>query len=155
ANQLPQPQQPSEALVRAARVERISSLLMAGFSIQSGKHCAATWSWVQQLYTTPADVQPQRPRIFFATVFFFATHRSYPGGMFTQSVALTAGSSSLDHLAAGSRTIRMSVSNRRVVTDMRAFRKSLTDSSPDVRLWIAVLVATLLSAPDRLSAKET
>jgi len=38
---------------------------------------------------------------------------------------------------------------------MRAFRKSPTNSSPAVRLLIAALAAWLLSAPGRLSAKES
>ncbi len=50
-----------------------------------GKH------WVEQLYTTVCDVQPQRAGNFFATHFFFATHVHRTGGMFFQGHLASRG----------------------------------------------------------------
>jgi hypothetical protein len=82
-NKLPQPpmpQQPSDALVKTARVVTISSLLMAGFS--NTKRKRGEGGWVAQLYNTLADVQTQRAGFFSQPDCLFTTPVRGIGGMF-------------------------------------------------------------------------
>src|SRR5262249_34312360 len=62
----PSPQQPIDTLDSAAKVVKISSLLMAELSSTKPNREDGE-PWVEQLYTTVRDVQTQRAGIFFAT----------------------------------------------------------------------------------------
>src|SRR5256885_324744 len=78
------PQQPAVAAVRAIRADKIRSLFMTVSNTKQNRWAAMGKHWVEQLYTTPGDVQPPRAGIFFATHFFFATHAGRTGGMVSQ-----------------------------------------------------------------------
>ena len=78
---LPNPQQPNDTLVKAARVVKISSRFMA-CTLQCKETKQRRKLGVAQLYNTPGDVQTQHAGIFFATGMFFGNAPRGIRGMF-------------------------------------------------------------------------